>query len=302
MHPLHRKLDRKRGSASFSSKSLPYLLLLPSFLYLTVVTIFPLIYGIYLSLTRFMLYEGSPSGFVGLANYIDILTSSRFWNSVIVTATFVAFAGGLELLLGLGLALLCNRRLRGISMIRTLLIAPMAIPPVVVGLTWRLMYQQEIGVIGYFLELVGLPSFPFLGSPSTALYAVAIADIWEWTPFMFLILYAGLLGISPELYESATVDGANASQVFRWITLPLLMPSLSIAVLLRAIDLLKVFDIIYVTVKGGPGTATETLNYMVYLLSYKSLDMGAGNALAFVLLLVTIVLSTVFIRRFYARR
>ena len=177
----------------------------------------------------------------------------------------------------------------------------MAIPPIVVGLTWRLMYQEEIGVIGYFLELAGLHSFPFLGSPSTALYAIAVADVWEWTPFMFLILYAGLLSISPELYEVAIVDGANALQVFRKITLPLLMPSLSIAVLLRALDMLRVFDIIYVTVKGGPGTATETLNYSVYLLSYKSLDMGTGNALAFILLLITIVLSTIFVRKFFRR-
>jgi multiple sugar transport system permease protein len=274
---------------------------LPSFLYLTIITLFPMIYGIYLSLTRFLLFEGSPSGFVGLANYADILTSSRFWNSVTVTITFEVFALGLELLLGLGLALLLNRELKGVSLIRTIIIAPMAIPPVVVGLTWRLMYQQEIGVIGYLLELIGLHSFPFLGSPSTALYALAIADVWEWTPFMFLILYAGLLGISPELYEGAIVDGANILQVFKNITMPLLMPALSIAVLLRAIDLLKVFDIIYVTVKGGPGAATETLNYSVYLLSYKSLDMGTGNALAFILLITTIVLATLFIKRFYRR-
>jgi multiple sugar transport system permease protein len=202
---------------------------------------------------------------------------------------------GLQLVLGMGIALLLQRQVVAQGLIRTALLLPMMTTPVVVGLIWRFMFNPTQGIVNYLLGLIGIPGPNWLGGLQTGLLSVMIADIWEWTPFMVLILLAALQTLPQEPYEAAAIDGASTWQTFLHITLPLLRPTIVVAVLLRAIDSFKTFDLVYVMTNGGPGTSTETLSFYTYKWGFKFFQMGYASALSFVMLIMVIIFANILI-------
>ena len=237
---------------------------------------------------------------LGWDNFVTLFRDGRFGNSLLITVKYIVISVGIQTLAGLLIALLLNRPFKGKSIVRTLIIIPMFVTPVVVGLTWRMFFDPSAGIINYLIGRFGLGGQPdWLGNPGLALPAVIIADVWEWTPFIVLIIMAGLDSIPDELYEAAVVDGANELQTIRGITLPLLLPTLAIAVVLRVVDANKVFDVIYVMTRGGPGLATETTNLYAYTTGFQYFRIGYATTIALVFTLaVTLVLGTVVGRTF----
>jgi multiple sugar transport system permease protein len=289
----------RAGTASAAPRrTLPpqLLLLLPTVIVLFVLTIYPTIYSFTLSLNEWnMSNRNAVWEFVGFGNYAKILQDARFWNSAQVTATYMVVTIGLQLVLGMGIALLLQRQVVAQGLIRTALLLPMMTTPVVVGLIWRFMFNPTQGIVNYLLGLIGIPGPNWLGGLQTGLLSVMIADIWEWTPFMVLILLAALQTLPQEPYEAAAIDGASTWQTFLHITLPLLRPTIVVAVLLRAIDSFKTFDLVYVMTNGGPGTSTETLSFYTYKWGFKFFQMGYASALSFVMLIMVIIFANILI-------
>jgi len=203
----------------------------------------------------------------------------------------------LELVIGLGLALLLNRKIMGKRIITSLLITPVMISPIVTGLIWRMLYHEKYGAINGFLRMIGINAeWAWLADPNLAVLAVILTDVWEWTPLVMMVLLAGLQSISLEPYESARIDGASPLQIFAYITLPLIRLPILAVVLIRVIDTIKLFDIIYVLTMGGPGGRTETISFYAYLVGFRYFRMGYAAALSYLILIITIILSTIFIR------
>ncbi|MFT4040993.1 MAG: sugar ABC transporter permease, partial [Thermomicrobiales bacterium] len=272
------------------------LLLLPTVIVLFVLTIYPTFFSFTLSLNEWnMSNRNAVWEFVGAGNYLKILQDARFWNSAQVTGTYMLGTIVTQLVLGLGIALLLQRQVVAAGLVRTALLLPMMTTPVVVGLIWRFMFNPTQGIVNYLLGLVGLPGQNWLGGLQTGLLSVMIADIWEWTPFMVLILLAALQTLPQEPYEAAAIDGASAWQAFQHLTLPLLRPTIVVAVLLRAIDSFKTFDLVYVMTNGGPGTSTETLSFYTYKWGFKFFQMGYASALSFVMLIMVIIFANILI-------
>jgi len=289
----------RAGSASAAPRrTLPpqVLLLLPTVIVLFLLTIYPTIYSFTLSLNEWnMSNRNAVWEFVGLGNYAKILQDARFWNAAQVTGTYMFGTIATQLVLGLGIALLLQRQVLAAGLVRTALLLPMMTTPVVVGLIWRFMFNPTQGVVNYLLGLLGIPGPNWLGSLQTGLLSVMIADIWEWSPFMVLILLAALQTLPQEPYEAAAIDGASAWQAFQHITIPLLRPTIVVAVLLRAIDSFKTFDLVYVMTNGGPGTSTETLSFYTYKWGFKFFQMGYASALSFVMLIMVIIFANILI-------
>jgi len=240
-------------------------------------------------------YLASPTGpkFKGLANYYDILfTDSSFWHALWITLQFTVAAVALEFCLGLAIASFINKNETKFSrFIQGTLMLPLAATPIAMAFVWRLMYSPSLGIINYVFGLLHLPKLNWIANPKIALFSLVIVDVWQWTPFMMLILLAGLKALPVEPFESAKVDGATAWQSFTKLTLPLLKPVAMIAILFRTIDAFKTFDIIFVITGGGPGNATETLNLYTFLKGFNYLRMGYASALAVVMLIIAIIFS-----------
>ncbi|MEM2180988.1 MAG: ABC transporter permease subunit [Nitrososphaeria archaeon] len=272
-----------------------YILVIPTLIPLFFLTIYPFLYMIYISFTNFSLFYDIPPKFIGIENYINIISDSFFWTSLKATFYFVVFTVLIEFLLGLFLALLFNVDFKGRKILRVLLLIPMMLPPVGVAMIWRLLLNREIGVVNYFFSLIGIGKIDFLGSKDLAIWSLIITDVWMWTPFVFLMLLAGLQSIPLELYESSKVDGASTWQQLKIITLPLLKSTMIITIVLRLIDVFKVFDYIYVLTAGGPGFSTSFLPYYIYLAAFNSGKMGYAASLSIILLLIIIVITSLII-------
>jgi multiple sugar transport system permease protein len=248
-----------------------------------------------------------PRDFLGFRNYLELLSDPRFLKTMSNTAVFTFCAVSLQVILGLSIALLLNRLLAGRRLIIGLLILPTAAMPVAVGLIWRYMYNNEYGIFSYFLKQIGvlgrgaLLEDALLSNAQTAMASVILTDVWEWTPFMALVLLGGLLSLPREPFEAATVDGSSSWTTFWRITLPLLRPVLAIGVLIRLSDAAKVLDIVYVLTGGGPGDATETAHLFAYRLNFKAFRMGYGSAQVVLLSLVVLALSAILFRRIAGR-
>jgi multiple sugar transport system permease protein len=260
-------------------------------------TIYPTIMNVWYSLLDYELTKPKSRPFVGLSNYIEVLTDPEFLAAAQRTLVYVVAAVGIELILGLLIAMLLSQNLHGESIFRSLLVLPLAATPVAVGLIWRLMYNPTGGLVNQILQNVGLPPGKWTSSPTTALASVIIVDIWQWTPFVVLILMAGLLALPDEPFESAKIDGANGLQIFRHLTIPMLSPLIFTAALFRLIDSLKTFDIIWVMTGGGPGRATTTVNLHAFRTGFEFLHMGTAAAMAILMLVLAIVVSTALLRR-----
>ncbi len=296
-------LEQPRGKASrlrqiLSSKRL-FLIgtLAPAGVVLMLLTLYPFICNVWYSLLQYDLTRPLATHFIGLQNYFEVLSDPDFRNAVLRTAIYVVSAVGIELILGLLIASLLSQNIKGQALFRSLLVLPLAATPVAVALIWRLMFNPTGGLANHLLESIGLPTPPWIGSASWALPSLVLVDIWQWTPFVILILLAGLLAMPEEPYEAAKIDGANALQTFWYLTLPMLSPMIYIAALFRTIDSIKAFDTIWVMTGGGPGRATTTLNIHAFKTGFQFLHMGTAATMAIIMMVLAIGISTALLRR-----
>jgi len=286
------------GRSYWSSRGFLLRFLLPAMIVLFLIVIVPMVFLWYVSFTDYDLGRGwATRHVVGFSNFIMLFRGEDrdFWPAVLTTLIFLASTVAAEFILGLGIAMLFNRRIAGKRVWMAFLIIPLTITPAVIGLMWKLMYNTEYGVLNFLLSFFNA-KVNWLG-PQTALLSVILVDVWQWTPFVALMLYAGLQAIPAEPYESAVVDGAGGLQIFRFITLPLLRPMIIVALLLRSIDAMRIFDTVYVLTKGGPGNLTELLSLHVYRVGFEHTGwIGRSSAVAIVLLLFATAITTVFVR------
>ena len=280
------------------SKELWYLLMLaPLLVFVVLIAIYPLGFSMIISLFKYRLTDPNQTKtFIGLANYTRAFSDPVILKSIKTTLVFVAGTVSLELILGLGLALLLSAETSLMHIIRSFMLIPMALPSLVVGLVWKSLYNADFGVIPFYLKALGIDvgSGP-LGELSTAMPAVILIDVWQWTPLIMVLFLAGLKSMPTEPFEAALVDGASRFQRFVYLTLPLLKPTFLIALLMRTMQSFKVFDIIYATTAGGPGSATTVLNFQIYTVGMTFFDMGYAAALANILLAVVATLAIIYV-------
>lgn len=270
----------------------PYLFLAPAVLILAVALMYPVGYMIWASFL-----DWNPSQrigeaeFVGLRNYINLASDGAFLESLGVTLRFAAVVVSLEMFLGVGLALLLDRQLRGMTILRTIFILPMMIAPIVVGLMWRYMYHPTVGILNRTLKSMGLDPVPWLSDGGWAFTSVVIADVWQWTPFIFILSLAALQSLPKSAMEAARIDGATGWQLILYIKLPLMLPVLIVTALLRLIDAFKVLEVILVMTNGGPGLSTEILALRISRTASEFRELGYAAAMSNVLLILLMVLT-----------
>lgn len=277
------------------------LLLAPSLLVILGVTLQPILTTLYLSLFQTTPGRAAENVFVGLGNYLSILSDAQFWTTVSRTLYFTLVSVGLELLIGLGIALLIHAHPPGWKALRTCLIIPWAVPTIVNGTMWRWIYNADYGALNALLTQLGLIEryIPWLTRPWTAMNLVILADIWHSVPFIAIILQAALATLPPELDEAAAIDGANAWQRFMRVRLPLLRSAILVALVIRTVEAFRVFDIIYVITNGGPAFGTVTISYLTYLETFSFSHIGRGSALSFLISLFSLTLAFIYIRFLY---
>src|SRR5262249_53569469 len=280
-----------RESVNLSDRTLASLLLAPTVAVLLALTIYPLIYSIKIS------FQGQDGNWT-LENFVRMASDRFFISALAHTFVYAAVALTLEFFVGFAVAFLLTGHIRGRGLFRGLLLLPMMLPAVVVGVVWRLMLNSNFGAVNGTLKIIGVnpDALTWTASPVLAMASVIAADVWQWTPFMFLILLAGLQAIPQEPYEAALIDGSSTWQTFIHVTLPLLKPAILIALLLRTMDLLRVFDQIFILTEGGPGFATETASLYIYRTAFRFSNFGYAAAMSFVLLAVTNVISVGYLR------
>jgi ABC-type sugar transport system permease subunit len=272
---------------------------LPALLTILLVALFPLVWTVWESLHLHdlrMPWLGRP--FVGLANYVDAIGDPRFRGALWHTLFFAATSVSLELIIGLWFALALNRTFRGRGLVRAAVLVPWAIPTVVSALLWRFMFEGQTGIVNAGLIDLGIVREPvvWLIHPRLAWVPVILADVWKTTPFVALLLLAGLQNIDASLYEAARIDGASAWRQFRYVTLPLLKPALLVALIFRTLDAFRVFDLVYALTGGGPGTSTEPIALYTFNALLQNLQFGYGSALSVIVFVVTFSLALVYIR------
>ena len=273
------------------------LMLMPATILLLGLTLFPFVVSFLLSFTDYSLLRPGQTKIIFLDNYIELMKTKDFWIALRVTVVFTVFAVALQVTLGVILANLLHHENSNISFLRTIYLLPLAITPIAATFTFRLMFNPSLGVLNYFMKALGFEPQAWLASPSTALISLIIVDTWQWTPFILLICLGGLASLPKEPFEAAKVDGANSFQIFHRITIPMLYPFISLALLFRAIDAFKTFDIIYVLTSGGPGILTRTLNLYAYKQGIEFLSMVYAGSIAIVMLIITIVVAQLFLRK-----
>jgi multiple sugar transport system permease protein len=251
---------------------------LPALVFVVVMMAFPIAYTGWTSLTGWSLSEGTPADFVGLKNYVALFHDQRFLVAVVRTFYFTVLAMAVEIVLGVAIALLLNRDFAGKRVVNSIMLLPMMATPVAIAMVWLFMYEPSAGIINHVLREFRLPTPLWIAGARSVIPALALVDIWQWTPMIILISLAGLAGLPADPYEAADVDGANAWQTLWLITLPMLMPTVTVAALLRLIDALKTFDIIYAMTGGGPGFSSETLNIYTYNQAFSYFSFGYASS------------------------
>lgn len=283
--------------ARLSSKAawLPYLLIAPVVLMLGALLVWPWLVGLWTSMTSLRIGRWGQEQFIGLSNYLSILQSGAFWQSLRITGLFALLCVVTEMSLGLGLALLLNRKLPGRNLFRALFIIPFMVPTVVCGLIWRQLLEVR-GVGNYLLSFIGLGPAPWLSSSETALPSVLLIDIWQTTPQVIILVFAALQIVPKDVLEAARIDGGTAWQTFWRVTFPIIRPYLLVAMLIRTIELLQVLDIIMVATQGGPANSTMVLHLHAYRETFISGFLGYGTAVAYVLGFIVVLVSIVIAR------
>lgn len=269
---------------------------MPAVIFVVVMMLFPVLYTFFLSFTNWNLTSGMPLSIVMFRSYQRILREPRFLAALGRTFSFTVLAVSVETVVGMIIALILNREFRGKGFAKLIMLLPLVSTPVAIGIAWNLFYDPTIGLANYVLTQLGLPKLAWTGSSSTVIPSLALVDIWQWTPMIALIMLSGLASLSSEPYESARVDGANEWQIFWKITLPMVTPTLLTALILRSIDALKTFDIIYAMTGGGPGYSSETLNIMAFKYSFEYFRMGEASVILVFLFLLVFIMSLLIVR------
>jgi multiple sugar transport system permease protein len=264
---------------------------IPALVVVLAVIVFPWVFTIWMSLNQWKV--GSPTTFVGLANYIRLPNDPRFVEAVGHTLVYTALSVILPLVFGTAAAVVFHQKFAGRGFLRGLFIMPMMATPVAIALVWTMMFHPQLGVLNYLLSLVGLPPQLWVFHPATVIPSLVLVETWQWTPLVMLIVLGGLAALPTEPYESAQIDGATFWQMFRYITLPLVAPFLFIAAMIRTIDAVKSFDIIFAITQGGPGSASETINLYLYSVAFIYYDLGYGSAIAVIFFILIVMLTGV---------
>ncbi len=263
----------------------------PALVVVSAVIVFPWAFTLWMSVNRWTL--GQSRSFAGMENYLRLASDPRFWESLVHTLTYTSLSVAAPMLLGTVAALIFDARFPLRGLLRGVFVMPMMATPVAVALVWTMMFHPQLGVLNYLLSLVGIPAQEWIFNANTVIPSLVAVETWQWTPLVMLIVLGGLASVPREPFESAEIDGANAWQQFRYLTLPMIAPFLMIALIIRTIDALKSFDIIYAMTQGGPGTASETINIYLYNTAFSYYDIGYGSAMAVVFFIVIVALSFV---------
>jgi multiple sugar transport system permease protein len=285
-------LDARSRAArrGWSDITIRNLFVIPTLLFLIVFNIFPLLYSLGYSFTQYRASTNTAAKFVGLQNYVDLLADPNIWRNFAVTAQYVIVSVSGQVIVGFGLALLLNRPFPFKGLITTLLLLPMMLSMAVVGLFWKLLYDANFGIINY---VTGLGTFEWLSNSHMALYAIAITDIWMWSPFVMLLSLAGLSAVPKHLYEAASIDRAGRLYTFFRITLPLVAPILLIAIIFRTMEAFKTFDIAYI-MSGQP--TTEVISIRLYKMAFQEWQTGKASALAYIVLIMVLAITNIYVK------
>lgn len=285
-----------RRAQGAGEKWAPWLLLAPTLIIMNLVGVYPLLQSLYVSFTG--LRPTNPTqhqGWVGFDNYIRALSDDQFWHSIFMTGLFTASSVSLSLILAVLMAVLFNRRLPGFIVMRSLILIPMLITPIAVGLTWRIMMMPEFGVLNYLLGLVGVDPLLWASSRRTAMASMILIDVWQWTPFMFIIIFAGLKSLPKSPFESAAIDGAGPVMTFWQVTVPMLRPVIVIATLLRLLDAIRTYDTVYIVTRGGPDFATDLISVYLQRVNFRFFDLGYGAAASWLILFFVLIVVLIFV-------
>jgi multiple sugar transport system permease protein len=264
---------------------------IPALVVIAAVIVFPWVFTLWMSAQRWTL--GQDQSFIGFDNYIRLASDARFWESLWHTLVYTTLSVVAPLFLGTLAALLFDAQFPLRGFLRGVFVMPMMATPVAIALVWTMMFHPQLGVLNYLLSFIGIGPLEWIYNQSTVIPSLVLVETWQWTPLVMLIVLGGLAAVPREPYESAEIDGANAWQKFRYLTMPMIAPFLMIAVIIRSIDAVKSFDIIYAMTQGGPGTASETINIYLYNTAFAYYDIGYGSAMAVMFFIVIIALSFV---------
>ena len=295
------KSSRQVKQSRFMRKALPYLLSLPALL-MCIGILIPFFTAVYYSMLRFRLNLPQMKGFIWFGNYVNFFYDPSFWNTVYISLLYAFLTVGLELMLGLAIALLLQKQTRFNNIASILLLLPLMTAPALASLMWKLMTNPNFGILSYFAGLLGFHDFRWASDPSTALLTVVLVDIWVYTPFIMILLLAGLRSLPQAPFEAAALDGVPRSFVFFRITLPMLMPYIITATLFRLLDFIQQFDIIYSMTQGGPGDKLLVFQVQAYLDFFQSTNVGRSAALMIILWAITYFLSNIFIKQWLKLR
>lgn len=287
------KINTNKSDFRKRDKRTLHFLTLPSFLTLFVLTVVPLVFSLGISMFDYNITNTQNIRFVGFSNFIRALKDDYFTSAIVITVIQVVSTVVGQMVLGMLVALLLSREFRGAKLMRSLYIIPMMITPIVSGIMWRMMFNADLGIINYMLGKLGVSAINWLGSPNTALATIIITDIWLSTPFVTMILLAGIQAISNDYYDAAAMDGVNTLQRFFYITLPLCKPMVLLALLFRIMDAIRRYDSIMAMTAGGPGIATQTLNIYVYYQGFSYFNIGYSSALSMILLVTIFIISII---------
>lgn len=264
---------------------------IPALIVILAVIVFPWVFTLWMSVHRWTL--GQEQSFIGFENYIRLAGDIRFWESLWHTLIYTVLSVVAPLFLGTLAALVFDAQFPLRGFLRGVFVMPMMATPVAIALVWTMMFHPQLGVLNYLLSLIGIGPLEWIYNQSTVIPSLVLVETWQWTPLVMLIVLGGLAAVPREPYESAEIDGANAWQKFRYLTMPMIAPFLMIAVIIRSIDAVKSFDIIYAMTQGGPGTASETINIYLYNTAFSYYDIGYGSAMAVVFFIIIVALSFV---------
>lgn len=266
-------------------------LIIPAVIAMLVVAIFPLIYAINTSITKYMLNRPDQRTFYALNNFKEVLTDPRIYSTMWTTIKFTALALSLELVLGFILASCLMKISKFRNIFVSILLIPMMISPIAVGLIWKLLLHPDLGIVNYLLNVIGIGGRPWLADSSTALLTIIFVEVWQWTPFVMILFYAGLLSLPQEPFEAATIDGASGIQRIRFLTLPFMTSLIVITATLRTIDLFKTYDLVFILTRGGPGSSTETFAFYIFYLGFVKLNLGQAAAASILFVILVGILT-----------
>ncbi|MEQ8967276.1 MAG: sugar ABC transporter permease [Azospirillaceae bacterium] len=270
-------------------------LISPAVAVIVAINIFPILFALYISLHFWSFGRGEPR-FAGFFNYEELFYDDRFINAILTSGKFVFLAVAIEFLIGFGLAFLFNQKVRGLVTLRKIAILPIMVMPLVAGLVWFYLFNENFGAINWFITILGFDKVAFLTDLDVALWSLVAADVWQWTPFVMLVMFAALQSLPEYVYEAARMDGLDRWQTFWRVTVPMLKPSIMIVVLLRIVDSFKMIELVFMMTKGGPAGRTEVLPWYLYVTGFQSMDLGYAAAMAVVMLIIITLVTQIFVR------